>query len=762
MIEEKLRRQMQKLMIYVFCFVIVFVICGGAVLVYLHNTNNKNIKEQVIVEAGEYKTRILKQFEKDFQTLSTLSAFIDPHYISDEALLAERLEQANRDNNFLTMVYFGQDGRGVISTTGNETVTGAGFSELSQEGMKVVKKALAGTASVSRLFESEFSGQRVFAYAVPVYDGDEIVGALAASDHIAIFSDIVSGNTVLGGGGYIHILDSEGDFLVRSSKTVVQEELSSIFDGPYLSESSSEEVKNAMQRQERIFSSFTYDGETYPFLLEPVDINGWYIFCVDTGEGLSANSSVSIMVVQITFFGILLLVIFMMFRGYRLLRNYNRDLISMAYFDSLTGAENMSRFRQRLEKAIGNGEGSVAAISIRQYIFLNEIFGKEKTNQLLCQIKEAADRHIGKGEFFCRDTDDRFFLFLKETDRKILRTRLEAFMDEIVQNAEISRTDYQLAIYCGVAVSSDGGSPEKTADNLMESVPFALERAKGSHSNNIWFFDTELHKIEELENYIESHMHQALRDGEFKLFLQPQKNLKTGMLGSAEALVRWQTEGGKSIFPDRFIPMFERNGFCVNLDRYMLEQVFRQIRSWTDRGIKPIPVSVNQSKLLFFEPDYVQTLTELVRKYNVPANLITLEILEGLALENADELNIKIDQLQSLGFRISLDDFGSGYSSLNTLGKLKIDELKLDRDFLLSASDSKQGRVKLIMEQTVRLAGQLGISTVAEGVETTEDEEFIKSIGCDVGQGYLYDRPVSAADFDKKYMQSADGNYRFN
>ena len=226
------------------------------------------------------------------------------------------------------------------------------------------------------------------------------------------------------------------------------------------------------------------------------------------------------------------------------------------------------------------------------------------------------------------------------------------------------------------------------------------------------------------------------------------------MLAGAEALVRWTTAEGKVIFPDQFIPLFERNGFCVKLDLYMVEQACRQIRSWLDRGIEPIPISVNQSKLLFFEPDYVQTLTDLTQNYGIPPHFITLEILEGLALENVNALNEKIVQLQAAGFRISLDDFGSGFSSLNTLGSLKIDELKLDRAFLLDMASQEQERVRLIMKEVVQIARALSISTVAEGVETAEDEQLIQEINCDFGQGYLYSRPISAADFDQAFMNA--------
>ncbi len=754
MIEEKLQRKLKNAMLLVICMILVFFTCGGLLSVYLQKAKNDAVKNQIVAEAEEYKSRVKKQLEADFQILSTLSVFITENNTADRESLARALKEANQNNHFVTLVFYDRSGMGVIASADQEPRADAALSELSPEGRRVVEEALKGNISVSQLFESDISDTQVFVYSVPVYDGDELIGALAASDNIEIFSDILSGNTVLSGGGYIHMLNSEGVFLIRSPKMIVQEDIPSIFDGPYLSDSSRDRVQSALSNQERIFSSFSYEGNTYPFLLEPVGVNNWYLFCVNTGEGLMAGSSTAALVSQVTLGAVLLAVITLMLWGYRLLQSYNQELIRLAYHDSLTGAENLVRFRQRLAETLGRTEGSVTAVCVRQFAFINEIFGKEKADQLLVQMKIAAESHLEQDEFFCRDGEDRFYLFMKDRDQEMIRRRLSDFMDEIQQNSEISHTNYQLAIHCGVALSDDRSNPDKAGEGLLTSVQFALDKARQSHTSSIWFFDAELHKKEELENYVESHMHQALRDGEFKLFLQPKKDLKSGMLCGAEALVRWSTGSGRMIFPDQFIPLFERNGFCVQLDLYMVEQACRQIRSWMEGGITPVPISVNQSKLLFFEEDYVGKLTELVKKYHIPPRFITLEILEGLALENVEELNAKILQLQGEGFKISLDDFGSGFSSLNTLGKLKIDELKLDRDFLMSASDQKEGRVRLIMEEIIRMAGRLGISTVAEGVEITEDEELLLSIGCDVGQGYLYSKPISAEEFDEKYMST--------
>lgn len=756
MIESKLQKKLRWAMLQVSLVTLVLLVCGGLLFSHLQSLQKDAVREQVVAEAEEYKSRIVKQLKSDFQTLSALSHFLDDPSDEDSwSQLTQKLQAATQGSNFLSMAFYNTDLRGSICTQDRDPLTNVPLSELTPEAQSAVHLAIEGTSSVSRLFESTISQQQVFAYSIPVYAEGRVIGVLSATDYMEIFSDILSGNTVLGGGGYIHLISSDGSFLLRSPHTVVQTNPATIYDGPYLSDSSVQEVQQAMAGQERVFSSFTYEGRSYPFLLEPVGLNDWYLFCVNTGDGLASYSTSFTLTIGGMFTVLLLLVLFLMFRGYRLLQEYNRGLRRLAYFDSSTGAENAARFQQRLVEALGTGGGSVVALSLRQFPFIVEIFGKERAQRLLRHIKEILDRHMQKEEFFCRDSGDLFYLFLRDTEPEVIRSRLNALLQDLEHNAEISKLDYQLAFYCGVVSAPAGSQAASTADHLLTSVSFALDRAKGGYASTIWFFDTELHKKEELANYIESHMHQALLDQEFKMFLQPKKDLHTGKLGGAEALVRWSTASGRTIYPGQFIPLFERNGFCVKLDLYMVEQACRQIRSWMDRGIQPIPLSVNQSKLLFFEPNYVQTLTELVRAYNVPPHYITLEILEGLALENVEALNEKITQLQAEGFRISLDDFGSGFSSLNTLGKLKIDELKVDRAFLLEMSSQEQARVRLILKEIVQIARQLSISTVAEGVETEEDEQLIREIGCDFGQGYLYSHPVSTEDFDRTFMEGA-------
>lgn len=748
--KKKIDFQTKKMIQLVAVVSLVLIVAAGVLLYFLLQAMNASARQQMTFETEEYKNRLFKQIEADFQNLETLSGFISEEMLEDEDEFAKRLEYSNEQNNFLTMAFFYPDGKGTISTRGLGTRMDVSYKNLNEAAHPVVEKAYEGEKSVSRLFYSESLNRRVFVYGVPVYTGEELAGVLTASDQIDIFTDILDGNTVLGGNGYLHLIGTEGDFLVKSKNAVVKEDLSNIFEGPYFDDDEKDMLKKEMQNNQRIFSSFRYHGERYQILLDPVGMHGWYLMCVSTLQESNQYSYPMLAVMVAAVACVLLVVVFLLFYGFRLARRSSRRFRYQAYHDSLTGAKNLTYFNRRLSRCLESGSAvSVVALNVHQFKFINEIFGREYADRLLIEIKEVLDKNMETGEFFARDRADLYYLCLMEQDREKILGRLQQIMDEIVDISSHHHNNYRILLYCGVVIQEE----EKDVTPLMTHVMFALTTARGSYENNVWFYDSQLHEKEKIENYVETHMHQALRDGEFKMFLQPKTDLKTGRLKSAEALVRWIREDGSMIYPDQFIPLFENNGFCAKLDLYMVECACLQIREWMDKGMEPIGISVNQSKLLFYEKDYIEVMTELKERYGIPDQLITLEILEGLATENVEELNRKIGILRGQGFRISLDDFGSGYSSLNVLGNLRIDELKLDRGFLLEASDKKNTRFRAVMEEIVQLTKRLRISTVVEGIETASNEQFCCEIGCDQGQGYYYSRPLAQEDFNQQYMK---------
>lgn len=759
MSEKQLMRRLRKITAVVVVISILLFLGGGFITSSLGRVQKDTMTTQMISEAEEYKANVLRKIKMDQQTLQTLASFFrfsNTISMIDTDAFANGLYESNRHNSFIQMGYFTEDGDGIRVTVDREIKKNVRMEDLEEELQASIGEAWQGESAVSRVYEDARTGEKVFSYAVPVYQGDEITGVLTAKDSIEAFEDILDDKTAMNGYGYVHMIGKEGKFLIRSKNKVVNRRVESIFDGNYITEAEKEKIREAIDNDESVFSKFRYQGTAYQIYLNPIGLNGWYLFCVDTMQGVNAPIYQMINVTRAIFIGVLCLSVFLLIYGYRMLRKNHKQLIKLAYYDPLTGAYNTVRFMQEMKDALSGPEKySVCVLNIHQFKFINEIFGRAQGDKLLCHISQVLKESVNLGEYFCRDTGDFFWMILKGQNEEAIRERLYEMMEKISRFSLSQHHNYQIMIYCGVAVRRDDSS----AEMMMTHAMFALQTAKGTDRNNVWFYDVELHKQETLQNYIESHMHQALKDKEFRMFLQPKMDMRTGELAGAEALVRWIPKDGTIIYPNQFIPLFESNGFCSSLDMYMVENVCRKIREWIDAGITPVPVSVNQSKLLFYEEDYVENLCSILERYKVPGELITLEILEGLAAGNIDELNKKIDQLKVKGFRISMDDFGSGYSSFNTLGKLHIDELKMDRVFLSAITGKEDERQKIIMAQVVDLAKKLRISTVAEGVETKENEALIRALGCSYGQGYYYSRPVDEEEFDRKYMKKGNGNH---
>lgn len=756
--EKSLKSRIKKLSIAVVIISFAILIAVVAASYNLRTILQDALFSQMESETEQYSINIRRQMDADIQTLNTLASFIQYGNMDTDSFI-KGFQLSREYNDFDGLGFFGRPDMNIdigimITSDAVEEVS----VEAQDENMAaVVQDAWNGGSGISRIYTEEDTDENMFAYAVPVYADKEVAGALVAEVGTDVFADVLQDRSVLHGSGYIHLISDSGKILVRSEERVIEEELDTIYDNDYIAQEEQENIKDALIKGESCFSEFTYNGETYQVLLAPLGVNGWYLFCVQTAQSISGSIYHLMTNTQIITVVVLFIILIIIAYGYRIIYRSNHNLIKSAWYDPLTGAYNMAKFEYETAGIIENTyEYSLAAMNIRQFKFINEIFGTRAADLLLCHMKSVIADNVTENEYYCRNSEDMFYLLLRDTDRDRIKERIGKMIQEISRYAICNNRDYRILLYCGVVIGTDVEDEEPSVKKSMTHVRFALDTARQSLKNNIWFYDTRLHEDEKLQNYVESHMNQALDNHEFKLYLQPKVNLSTGRTSGAEALVRWIAEEGRIIYPGQFIPVFEANGFCVNLDMYMLEEVCRQIRKWIDDGLTPVPVSVNQSKLLFYEADYIDNLKSLLDKYQIPAELISLEILEGLASENVNELNKRIGRLREIGFKISLDDFGSGYSSMNTLASLEIDELKFDRGFLLGLKDSGEEyeRQIIIMNEIVELTKKLKISTVVEGVETKENEELVRALGCEYGQGYYYSMPMSASEFSEKYVKN--------
>ena len=741
--EKKLKKQLVRMSAAVITVSMILCVAVFGVLTYVLDAAHDADHVQMKAETLEYESRILKQIDKNFQILNTMAKSYEiSGIIKDFDELEKSISEANRVNSFVSVFYLPIEGTGIFDLYGQGTYRNFTLEDCSPQTKETILRAQQGEQAVSNMFERRAYDGRIFIYSVPVYENGEIIGLLSAGDTLEIFEDIVNGNFVMNGEGYVHLLNENGDFLVRSENTIVKENINTIFDGSYLTGETKRKTLDALSNQESIYGDFEYRGEQCHFYIEPMGLNGWNLFCVNKLWGSTLSFGRIIFIVAGVFFSVLIILLAFMFYAYYRFRKNAALLLHFAYFDTVTGARNTLKFDHDLQEFTKkHKEYSIVALNIHNFKGINDLFGKNQGDRVLCYLKKVIEDHLNDEELVCRDAGDLFYLLLTETDRTVIKERLEAIIGQVKQESSHAEYSYEISLYAGVAVEKD-----------REKALVALQGIRQKHHINITFYDEELHEKLRKRGEIESYMQLALENREFKLFLQPKNDLKNDEIIGAEALVRWQKPDGSYRYPNEFIPLFEENGFCIKLDMYMLERVCEQIRAWIDSGIEPIPISVNQSKMLFANGNYPEVLTQLVNRYQIPPSLITLEILERTAVDDFEQISSQIDVLRSKGFKVSMDDFGSGYSSLNMLYQLNVDELKLDRGFLRQTSHDDNDRRLIILEQIISFAKKLGVSTVAEGIETQLDKDTMVKLACDYGQGYFYERPISAEEFSERYM----------
>lgn len=251
------------------------------------------------------------------------------------------------------------------------------------------------------------------------------------------------------------------------------------------------------------------------------------------------------------------------------------------------------------------------------------------------------------------------------------------------------------------------------------------------------------------EKELEMKMHESLERGDFIPYLQPKYELEGETVAGAEALVRWVDSEEGMIFPNEFIPLFESNGFVVDIDLYMFEQVCRMVERWGRAGWRTIPVSVNLSRSHFNVPNFFDAYEAILERYEIPPRSIEIELTESLFYNDMEALNTLVTKIHRAGLSCSIDDFGSGFSSLNVLKEVQVDALKLDRVFFVSDNSQENERGKSVIQSVIQLAQALDLHTISEGVEERDQVEFLKQMKCDLIQGYVFAKPMPVTEFEK-------------
>lgn len=412
--------------------------------------------------------------------------------------------------------------------------------------------------------------------------------------------------------------------------------------------------------------------------------------------------------------------------------------------DSLTGLLNRSAFFAAAHQLLTENPGQKFAMirmDVDDFQTYNSFWGEEEGDKFLCAIagwlRQAAERCVPS--VYGRINADAFGICMPDCADVIQREAAQIFEAIGTYNPE-----YRLVPSIGVYEISD---PAEKPQKMYELAALAARSCKGSYLEYLSYYKPEQSEHVLENQWIVNEMQHALDSEQFEVFLQPKYALSTKMPYGAEALIRWRHPEKGLLSPGVFIPVFEQNGFIGKVDYYMWEHTCMLLRKWIDEGLNPAPISVNVSRMDLFRPDLVEQLAALVKRYDIPPRLLQLEMTESTYMANQLIMEKVVRELQSCGFTILMDDFGSGYSSLNTLKEIHVDVLKIDMKFLSEKSEVIRSRT--ILASIILMAVGLDMPVIMEGVETAAQAAFLQSIGCNYVQGYYFARPMPVPDYEK-------------
>ena len=432
---------------------------------------------------------------------------------------------------------------------------------------------------------------------------------------------------------------------------------------------------------------------------------------------------------------------------YTLERRSQQELERVFYTDHLTALPNQAAFEiSAAEKLRSAAPGAYLMIylDLNNFKFVNDSYGYNAGDKLLLSFSATLKRFCNSNEICAHLHADHFAILLKKREH-VIEDLQTAVLASIESERELNLSDILMCSY-GVYTIPD---PDESIASCISKASVALKEGRSSQRTVAYYDQHLLDKITN-ENKMTRWMHQGLSEKEFQIYLQPKVNLEKSKVTGAEILVRWNSEPFGFLPPDEFIPLFEKNGFIVDLDFYVLEatcQILKQSLKISPE--RTVVLSVNVSRVTLFQNDFIKRFVQMAKRYGVPPKYLEIEITENVFIFDANTVEQILSQLRSYGFSISMDDFGSGYSSLNLLRELPIDVLKIDRIFLQESI--RVEKAYAIIKSVVEMAHSLNMVVVCEGVETLEHAEFLKTIHCTVGQGYYFSKPIPLSAFQEKY-----------
>ncbi|MFQ5167086.1 bifunctional diguanylate cyclase/phosphodiesterase [Clostridioides difficile] len=432
---------------------------------------------------------------------------------------------------------------------------------------------------------------------------------------------------------------------------------------------------------------------------------------------------------------------------------YNKKRFKRIFYtDNLTKIKNQVAFENRAIEILHNASNKeyvLLNIDIDNFKYINDTHGYEYGDKVLIIVAAVLSKTFNIKETCARIGSDNFVILAKYRDSLLEDIR------EMLTNAIISELDMnvtQTISYCiGAYLVEIDNLGYKSINSMMDKANIAhkVSKTRGI-SSTVWYNENLLKQLQ-MENSIYNYMYKAIENEEFHMYLQPKFQISSLNVVSAEALVRWFSPELGFLSPDEFIPLFEKSGFIIELDFYMLKKACSFVKkTFMKKNQYTYPIAVNFSRVTIYQNSFYQRFLDTVKEYEILFKYIEIEVTESAFNEISQPVISILEELKKLGFLISMDDFGSGYSSLSLLCSLSINGLKLDKSLLKETFNRE--KVYSIIQCIIEMSHRIGMSVVCEGIETKKDLEFLNTVKCDVGQGFYFSKPIEEKEFFNKYV----------
>ncbi|MCC0633362.1 EAL domain-containing protein [Clostridioides sp. ZZV15-6388] len=719
----KYSRQILKSILISFIVVFFFSVFAFFYISNMDDVLEYETKNYLSEISEESKIAINSKLKSNLNELENISKILEIEDNFDLEETLKILESYNKNSNYNNIGMILPNGKGYA-----KGIFGTDFSD-----RDYFKLAIKGTANISKPLIDKDTGKLTKTYAVPLYNNGKIVAVIAADYDVEFVSEFLSIST-FNGEGFSLICDSNGEIIIPSYHKNSNSNITNLsqvnFKKIFTFKNMKISDKGVVEAKE--------SGKEFYMAYTSLGINDWFIISVVPKMVVSKKLN-NLMIITIIgwiilsflFLGVILYILYSKAKS-------QKTIEKMAYTDFVTGYSNWRKFeldvRNLLKKASQNDKHAMVIFDIDKFKAINDIYGHKKGNSILKDIAYTLDSITHNNETFARVSSDNFNMLLSYDTREDIINVIK----KIIINNDFVNLSFGIYEIKDKSLSISAYSDRASLAKLS---------IKNNRDINFAFFNDELRDKLLLEDKIEKKMEYALENNQFIMYLQPKYNIKSEKFCGSEALVRWQYTEKEFIYPSDFIPIFEKNGFITKIDMYILEQACKEIRTLFDKGISPLPISVNFSRVDFFKKDFITKIVNICDKYKIPYSLIEIEITESSMFGDTDTLFEVSRSLQDIGFILSMDDFGSGYSSVNMLKNIPLNVIKLDRGFFID--DKNIDKSQIVIKSIVSLIKQLGIRVVAEGIETKSQVEMLRKANCDIIQGYYFSKPLPVKEFEK-------------